>query len=102
MAKKKTKKKTRPSTATMQKILKIKAEIEAKYDELNKIEDRLLGKFGEGEWVVENPNGEGYLKLVLKDQLKAFREGNPIHCSAYAERYVMEVRTLKNKPRSKK
>jgi len=90
-----------PNAKVIQKILKIKEEIKAIYEKSDEQNAKLVKKYGAGEWVIENPQGEGYLKLTITDNLIKLQNGEKIWKSANFTRHSIEVKILKNKPKVK-
>jgi hypothetical protein len=76
--------------------LKIKAD--QAYDALKQKTQEFAEKYGEGDFSYKNPEGEGYFRISLEDNVKKFERGETVFKAASVSKFQLSIKDLKRQP----
>jgi hypothetical protein len=92
-----------PNLRTIKRVEKIRKLIEKGYEELERLSNQLVEKYGENEFVYElneeDADGHKYARLTITDNLKKLAEEGKLFSAASFRKYDVKVKRLKRKPK---
>ncbi len=93
-------KKPKLSLSDIRAFEAIKLELQELYKKQDQLTAKFIKKYGEGEVEFQRKSG-GVYRLTIKDNLDAFKKGEPVFVATSAHRYNVTLKEVLN-PRKKK
>lgn len=89
----------KPTIDEALELRELKRKVNEAYEAYNQKTSEFANKYGECQHSYEDPNGEGYFRIKLEDNLAKFKRGEPVYKTGSVSQYQLEVKQLKNKPK---
>jgi hypothetical protein len=89
----------KPTLEEALEIRKLKEQADEAYNQLKQKTQEFAEKYGEGKFAYKEPEGEGYFRVELEDNVAKFERGETVFKAASVSKFQLGIKSLKNKPK---